>query len=247
MSATPLRVLIADDEPLARQRIEDLLAREQGIEIVGIADNGETAIEKIRTLNPDLVFLDVQMPGMTGLDGVRAVGVDAMPPTIFVTAYAQHALKAFELAALDYLVKPFDDERFEQSLNRARTLAELRDAGELRERLRVMIAQDSQPTGSSAYLQRVAVESRGKVQFIPVDQIEYISANGAYADVVVGNRRHLIRETMQSLEERLDPARFMRVHRSAIVPLDRVEALLRGAVGDYEVQVKGGTRLKVSR
>ena len=246
MSAKPLRVLIVDDEPLARQRIEDLLAHEQGIEILGTADNGDRAIEKIRAQQPDLVFLDVQMPGMTGLDVVRSVGVDAMPPTIFVTAYDQHALKAFELAALDYLVKPFDDERFEQALARGRAHAELREARALRERLRAMLDGDAAAVPSN-YIQRIPVESRGKVHYIPVDQIDYIAASGPYAEIVVGTRRHLVRETMQSLEESLDPARFMRVHRSAIVPLDRVETLFRGAGGDYEVQLKNGTRIRVSR
>ena len=246
MSAKPLRILIVDDEPLARQRIEDLLKHEQGVELVGSADTGEAAIERIRALHPDLVFLDVQMPVMTGLDVVRSVGVDAMPPTIFVTAYDQHALKAFELAALDYLVKPFDDERFEQALARGRAHVELREARGLRERLRVMLDGDVAPPPPH-YVQRIPVESRGKVQYIPVDQIDYIAASGPYAEIVVGTRRHLVRETMQSLEDSLDPARFMRVHRSAIVPLDRVETLFRGAGGDYELQLKNGARVRVSR
>ena len=248
MSTKPLRVLIVDDEPLARQRIEDLLAHEPGIEIVGVADNGERAIEMIRSIHPppELVFLDVQMPGMTGLDVVRSIGVDAMPPTIFVTAYDQHALKAFELAALDYLVKPFDDERFEQALARGRAHVELREARALRERLRAMLEGDVTPTASH-YIQRIPVESRGKVQYVPIDQVDYIAASGPYAEIVVGTRRHLVRETMQSLEDTLDPARFMRVHRSAIVPLDRVEMLLRGAGGDYELQLKNGARVRVSR
>ena len=246
MNGKPLRVLIVDDEPLARQRIEDLVAHEEGIEIVGTADNGDSAIERIRALHPDLVFLDVQMPGMTGLDVVRSVGVDAMPPTVFVTAYDQHALKAFELAALDYLVKPFDDDRFEQALARGRAHVELREARALRERLRAML--DGEPSEDrSRYVQRIPVESRGKVQYIPVDQIDYIAASGPYAEIVVGTRRHLVRETMQSLEEALDPGRFMRVHRSAIVPLDRVETLFRGAGGDYELQLKNGARVRVSR
>jgi len=241
-----LRVLIVDDEPLARQRIEDLLAHEQGIEIAGTADNGDNAIDLIRSLSPDLVFLDVQMPGMTGLDVVRSVGVDAMPPTIFVTAYDQHALKAFELAALDYLVKPFDDERFEQALARGRAHVELREARSLRERLRAMLDVEV-AAPSSHYVQRIPIESRGKVTYIPVDDVDYIAASGPYAEIVVGTRRHLVRETMQSLEESLDPARFMRVHRSAIVPLDRVDMLLRGAGGDYELQLKNGARIRVSR
>jgi len=243
-----LRVLIVDDEPLARQRIQDLLAHEPGIEILDTADNGESAIEKIRSLRPppELVFLDVQMPGMTGLDVVRTVGVDAMPPTIFVTAYDQHALKAFELAALDYLVKPFDDERFEQALARGRAHVELREASALRARLRALLDGEVAPPASH-YIHRIPVESRGKVTYIPVDEVDYIAASGPYAEIVVGTRRHLVRETMQSLEESLDPARFMRVHRSAIVPLDRVETLLRGAGGDYELQLKNGARVRVSR
>ena len=246
MNGKPLRVLIVDDEPLARQRIEDLLAHEHGIEVAGVADNGDKAIERIRSLHPDLVFLDVQMPGMTGLDVVRSVGVDAMPPTIFVTAYDQHALKAFELAALDYLAKPFDDERFEQALARGRAHVQLREARELREHLRAMLDGNAAAPPSN-YIQRIPVESRGKVHYIPVDQIDYIAASGPYAEIVVGTRRHLVRETMQSFEESLDPTRFMRVHRSVIVPLDRVETLLRGAGGDYELQLKGGQRVRVSR
>jgi two-component system LytT family response regulator len=247
--------MVVDDEPLARQRIEDLLAHEANIAIVGSADNGRAAVDAIRSLSPDLLFLDVQMPGMTGLEVARTIGPDDMPVTIFVTAYDQHALQAFDVAALDYLVKPFDDDRFAEALRRARRAAELRDAGELQERLRTMLGQEMpavpsapQPAVSAShYLQRVPVESRGKVQFIAVDDIDYIAASGPYAELVVATRRHLIRETMQSLEERLDPARFMRVHRSAIVQLDRVDTLHRGAGGDYELQLKDGTRVRVSR
>src|SRR5690348_10391087 len=152
----PLRVLIADDELLARERLEDLLRAQPNVEIVGTAPDGVSAVNAIRTLHPDLVFLDVQMPGMTGLDVVRSVGVDAMPPTIFVTAYDQHALKAFELAALDYLVKPFDDERFEQALARGRAHVQLREARELREHLRAMLDGNAAAPPSN-YIQRIPV------------------------------------------------------------------------------------------
>ncbi len=264
-SAKALRVLIVDDEPLARQRIEDLLRHEDGAAIVGTADTGPAAVEAIKSLAPDLVFLDVQMPGMTGLEVVRTIGPEAMPATIFVTAFDQHALQAFDLAALDYLVKPFDDERFEQAFRRARRLVSLEETKRLHERL-LNVLQDSggdgvaKPAapasspagadvapGSPRFLERIAVESRGKTRFVPVSDVDHIAASGPYAEVVVGTRRHLIRESMQALEERLDPARFMRIHRSAIVPLDRIDTLLRGAGGDYEVQLKDGTRLRVSR
>ncbi|HEX8944574.1 MAG TPA: response regulator, partial [Gemmatimonadaceae bacterium] len=203
MTTRPIRVLIVDDEPLARQRIEDLLAREPNVEIVGTADNGVAAIEAIRSLQPDLLFLDVQMPGKTGLEVARAIGPDAMPATIFVTAYDQHALQAFDLAALDYLVKPFDDERFEQAFRRARRVVDLEETGRLHERLRTLLGEDSaagaeqRTKGPAAtrvrFLDRIAVESKGKVRFVPVGDIDYIEASGPYAELVVGGRRHVIR------------------------------------------------------
>ena len=252
----PVRVLVVDDEPLARMRIEDVLSGIEGAQVVGTATNGIEAIEQIRALKPDLVVLDVQMPGKTGVDVVREIGPERMPPTIFVTAFDQFAVQAFDVAAVDYLVKPFDDERLEAAFERARGRLALEGLGELREKLLSVLQA---PTPGSAppdtrtpgppdpYLQRVAVESRGKSQSIPVDQIDYIVQSGPYAELHSNGRRHLIREAMQTLEERLDPNRFMRIHRSMIVRLDLVEALHRGTGGDYEVQLKGGTRVRVSR
>jgi two-component system LytT family response regulator len=250
-----LRVLIVDDEPLARQRLEDLLHQEADVEIVGTADNGDDAVQAIRDWKPDLLFLDVQMPGKTGLDVVREIGADAMPATVFVTAYDQYALKAFELAAVDYVVKPFDDERFEQAFRRARRMIELEEVGRLRSQLLAVLQGGGPPTtaapsGDGArpeYLERIAVETKGQVRVVPVKQIDYIMASGPYAELYVGEKRYIIRERMQTLEERLDPARFFRIHRSAIVRLDLVETLLRNPGGDYALQLKGGVRLKVSR
>lgn len=254
MPNAPIRVLVVDDEFLARQRIIDQLAHEPGVEVIGTADNGVSAIEAIRSKSPDLVFLDVQMPGKTGLDVVREIGAETMPATIFVTAFDQYALRAFELAALDYLVKPFDDERFEQAFRRARQLIELREMGKLREQLLAVLQHGSPETATSratgdasGYLERIAVEMRGKVRVVPVEQIDYITADGPYAELHTGDKTHLIRETMTTLEERLDPRQFVRIHRSAIVRLQLVETLLRGAGGDYEVQLKGGLRIPVSR
>jgi two-component system LytT family response regulator len=254
MTGKPLRVLVVDDEPLGRQRVEDLLQRESGVEIVGTAEDGDMAVSAIRRLKPDLVFLDVQMPGKTGLEVVREIGADEMPATIFVTAYDQHALAAFELAAVDYLLKPFDDERFEQAFRRARRAVELSEVGRLSNQL-LAVLQRSGPAESSGgppretptYLERIAVEMRSQVRVVPVKQIEFITASGPYAELHVAGKSYLIRERMQTLEERLDPARFFRIHRSAIVRLDLVETLHRGQGGDYAVQLKGGTRLKVSR
>jgi two-component system LytT family response regulator len=259
----PIRVLIVDDEPLARQRVEDLLRAEDGVEVVASVDNGTAAVDAVRLLQPDLVFLDVQMPGKTGLDVVREVGPDDMPATIFVTAYDRYALQAFDLAALDYLVKPFDDERFEQAFRRARRHVELEEMGELRERLLAVL--DAGPRGAAPggdglqasaspaaqsnapYLERIAVEMRGKVRVVPVAQIEYITASGPYVELHTSERAYLIREAIHTLEQRLDPNRFLRIHRSIIVRVDLIDTFHRGAGGDYEVQLKSGVRLRVSR
>ena len=224
MPERELRVLIVDDEVLARQRIEDLLAKEENVVTVGTASDGMKAIEAIRELHPDLVFLDVQMPGMNGIDVVNALGAE-MPATVFVTAHDQHAVKAFELEAVDYLVKPFDDERFESAFRRAR-----RRASESRE-----------------HADRIAVEVRGQVRALPVDRIEYITDSGPYAELHVEGKTFAVRERMQALEERLDPRRFFRIHRSAIVRIDMVDVFLRHAGGDYGVRLKNGVELSVSR
>src|SRR5436309_5142067 len=226
--AETLRVVIADDEPLARQRIEDLLAKEKGIEIAGRATTGDEAVETIRRVNPDLIFLDVQMPGKTGLEVVQAIGAEQMTLTIFITAYDQYALDAFDIAAVDYLVKPFDDERFAQSLQRAR------------KRLRAVPRQGQ-------YRERIAVESRGQVRVVAVAKIDYITASGPYAELHVADKTYAVRERMQTLEEHLDPAVFFRIHRSAIVRLDRIDTLLHRAGGDYALRLKDGTELDVSR
>lgn len=223
----PLRVFIVDDELLARQRIEDLLAREENVTIVGTASDGNTAIESIRELEPDLVFLDVQMPGRTGVDVAKELG-EEMPPTVFVTAYDQHAVQAFDLAAVDYLVKPFDDERFAQALQRARK------AAALRERPR-------------EYVDRIPVELRGQIRAVPVERIEYITASGPYAELHVEGKTFAVRERMQTLEQKLDPSRFFRIHRSAIVRIEFVDVFLRHAGGDYGVRLKNGVELSVSR
>lgn len=252
MSDRRLRVLIVDDELLARQRIEDLLAKQPNVEIAGSAGDGDQAVAAIRGLRPDLVFLDVQMPRRNGLEVVEAIGPEQMPATIFTTAFDQFAIKAFELAATDYLVKPFDDERFDQALRRARKSVELADVGKVTEQLLSLLrARDLSPaagTGETrAYLERIPVETRGQVRVVPVAKVDYITASGPYAELHIGEKTFAIRERMQTLEERLDPGVFFRIHRSAIVRLDRIEALLHAPGGDYAVRLKDGTELSVSR
>ena len=249
-SGPRLRVLIADDEPLGRQRIAELLRKHDDVEIVAAVDDGVRAVEAIKSLRPDVAFLDFQMPGRTGFEVVRDVGPANMPATVFVTAYDQHALGAFELHALDYLVKPFDDERFEEALRRARRSVELETVDRLRQQLLHALSPSPSPVArppSPEYVERIPVESKGRVRVVPVGDIEYITAAGVYAELHTAERRYIVRESMQTLEDRLDPAVFMRIHRSAIVRLDRVDLFLRAEGGDYNVQLKNGVKLPVSR
>ena len=265
--AHPVRVLIVDDEPLARRRIAELLRDESGVAVIGQATSGAEAISAIRSEAHDVVFLDVQMPDGTGLDVVREIGAEAMPVTVFVTAYDQYALRAFDAAAIDYLVKPFDDERFEQAFRRARRAVEIGAVSRLSSQLIAALQSVQAGSGSGAtavgdagdrvalpatptntpYLERFAVETRGQVRVVPVSKVLYITASGPYAEIHTAERTHLIRDQMQVLEERLDPDKFFRVHRSAIVRFDLIEGLTRNASGDYTVQLKGGLALKVSR
>jgi two-component system LytT family response regulator len=252
-----IRALVVDDEPLARQRLEDLLAKEADVALAGVATNGDEAVETILATKPDLVFLDVQMPGRSGIEVVEAVGAEKMPATIFVTAFDQFALKAFDVAAIDYLVKPFDDERFQQAFRRARRALELEEVQGMTQRLLTLIQTARNepasvvPSESHKYLDRIAVESRGQVRVVPVERIDYITASGPYAELHVmdkgGEKVFAVRQRMQTLEEQLDPDTFFRIHRSAIVRLDRIDTLLRSSGGDYGVRLKSGIELSVSR
>lgn len=250
-----IKVLIVEDELLGRQRLEDLLVHNKSAEIVGFAKNGKEAVELIRSLHPDLVFLDVQMPSLTGVDVVREIGPEHMPATIFVTAYDHYALDAFEVAAVDYLVKPFDDERFDQSFERAQKMINLQKVDEITTKLIALLQEgETAPVGIPSkkgrqpdYLERIAVEMRGQVRVVQVDQIDFITASGPYAELHVGEATYVIREQMQSLEERLNPKKFFRIHRSAIIRLDLIDTFMKRAGGDYAVRLKDGRHLKVSR
>lgn len=251
--ASPLRALIVDDEPLARERLCELLADADGVSVVGTAVDGPAAVDALREHAPDLVFLDVQMPGMSGIDVIETIGQAQMPVTIFVTAYDQYAIKAFDLAAVDYLLKPFDDERFEEALRRAREHVANRDDDAISERLlHLLRARDSSlleeaEAHDEPYLERIAVQGRGKARIVPVNALTHITADGSYAELHTGEDTYVIRERMKTLAARLDPSAFMRVHRSAIVRLDEIELILRGGGGNYAVRLRDGTRVSVSR
>lgn len=235
-----LRVLIVDDEPLARQAIRMLLAGDAGVEVVGECSGADGAA-LISAARPDLMFLDVQMPEVDGFDLLEQVGVDEAPVVIFVTAYSEHALRAFEVHALDYLLKPVSDERFASALERGKELVRLRRAGGAADpRLATLLRERSRQTG------RILVRDRGRTLVVDVDTIDWIEAADYYVQIHAGGASHLLRETMQELEQRLDE-RFFRVHRSAIIHLDRVREIHPLFRGDRELVLADGTKVRLSR
>lgn len=236
-----IRSLLVDDEPLARQRLRDLLADEADLEVVGECADGVSAVEAIESLSPDLVFLDVQMPELDGFGVIEAIGVDRMPATLFVTAHDHHALKAFEVHALDYLLKPFDRPRFRASLARARTWIQgAADAGRLAGLLESV--QAARPPQD-----RLLVRAGDRHLLLRTDEIQWIEAEDNYVRLHVEGTSHLVRGTMGSILQKLDPERFKRVHRSSIVNLDFVKELRSWFHGDYQVLLADGTRLTMPR
>jgi two-component system LytT family response regulator len=239
-----IKTLIVDDEPLARERLENLLAPIEDIEIVGQCRDGEEAVTAIHDTTPDLVFLDIQMPNMSGFDVIDAVGAESMPLVIFVTAYDQHALRAFQVRALDYLLKPFDRERFNDALQRARKQLERDETGDIGRRLLALVKdlRRDQPRSD-----RLVVKSGGRLFFLRADEIDWVEAAGNYVRLHVGNSSHLLRETMTSIESRLDPEKFFRIHRCRIVNMDRIQELQPWLNGEYAVVLRTGERLTLSR
>jgi two-component system, LytTR family, response regulator len=239
-----IRTVIVDDEPLARTRIRSLLEREPDIVIVGECADGRQAVNDLRQLEPDLVFLDVQMPALDGFGVLEALDNERLPAVIFVTAHDRYALRAFEVHALDYLLKPFDRERFQKALERVRNQLERAETAASRQRLLALL-EDVQAARKP--LQRVVIKSEGRVFFVRVEDIDWIEAAGNYLRLHVGRETHLLRETMNGLEGRLDPAQFVRIHRSTMVQFDRIRELQPWFHGDYRVLLRDGTELTLSR
>lgn len=248
-----IRAIIVDDEGLARDTLHLLLQDHADVTVVRSCENGREAVAAIKEESPDLVFLDIQMPEMNGFDVIEAIGPEKMPVVIFVTAYDQYALRAFDAQALDYLLKPFDDDRFEHALKRARTLIKSRKVGALGAQLAALVAGQDDPVveqaagDENAYMQRVMVKSRDSVYFVKVDDIEWIEAAGDYISINAGGKAHLIRETMAGILKKLDPASFVRIHRSSIVCIDCIKELKPYFHGDYIVMLKSGKELRLSR
>jgi two-component system LytT family response regulator len=239
-----IRTMIVDDEPLARRGIRAQLKEEKDIEIVSECRNGSEAVAAIEKQSPDLVFLDVQMPELDGFGVLDAVGVEHMPAVIFVTAYDRYALRAFEVHALDYLLKPFDDERFGKAVQRARRQIERKSIDDLSSRLQGLL-DDLQ--SARKYVERLVVKSPGRIFFLSVAEIDCIEAADNYVRLHAGRESHLLRETMSSLEKKLDPAQFLRVHRSRIVNLRKIKELQPLFRGEYDITLRDGTRVESGR
>ncbi|HXR99117.1 MAG TPA: LytTR family DNA-binding domain-containing protein [Pyrinomonadaceae bacterium] len=239
-----IRALIVDDEPLARRRIKSLLAHDQSVEVIGECSDGYKAVTSISELNPDLVFLDVQMPAMDGFEVIKTISAEQMPTVIFVTAYDQYALKAFEVNALDYLLKPFDRRRFQKTLERAKAMIRGLKNGNFNNQL-LSLLDDLRREQNIP--DRFIIKSGGRVVFLRVEEIDWMSTVGNYVRLQVGRDSHLMRETMTGMESKLDPVSFMRIHRSTIVNLDRVKEVQPWAKGEYVVIMRDGTRLIMSR
>lgn len=239
-----IRVLVVDDEAPARQRLADLLRKDPQVGVILEADDGATAVDMIRAEQPDLVFLDVQMPEMDGLGVIEMIGAGQMPLTVFVTAYDQHAVRAFEANALDYLLKPFSDERHEATMARVRARLDERGVREFGRRMMQLI---SPVADAEQRLDRLVVKSGGVTRFVRVADIDWIEAAGVYVNLHVGGRELLYRAALTDLAARLDPMRFVRVHRSALVNIESIVQLDTISHGEFEVVLKDGSRSRVSR
>jgi len=241
---TKIRTLICDDEPLARERIKRYLGSEPDIETVGECSNGQEAVAAIAELSPDLLFLDIQMPELDGFGVLKAIGPEKIPVVIFVTAYDKYALSAFDVHALDYLLKPFNRDRFRRALVRARMQIEHDKLGQLDQRLLTLL-EDLKT--EHKYLERLVVRSVGRVVFLKTDEIDWIEAAGNYVRLHIGRDGHLLRETMSHLEAKLNPDKFLRIHRSTLVNIDCIKELQPLFSGDYTVILRDGRQLTLSR
>jgi len=250
-----IRALVVDDERIAREGICMHLAAEPDMEIIGECSNGIDAVSTIQQRLPNLVFLDVQMPGLDGFGVVDAIGPEHMPTVIFVTAYDKYALRAFDIHALDYLLKPFDGERFSRALARARVQIKQASSDGINKQLLSLLAdikssQDGQVKSSKAkptYQERLVIKSAGRISFLNVEEVDWIVAADNYVELHAGRKVHLVRETMNALETKLDPARFLRIRRSTIVNIGLIKELKPLFRGEYVIMLKNGKALTSSR
>jgi two-component system, LytTR family, response regulator len=240
-----IRTLIIDDVQLARERLKRCLTDHSDVEIVGECENGEQAVKAIRALSPDLIFLDVQMPALDGFGVLEALKTERVPVVVFVTAYNEYAIQAFEVNALDYLLKPVDCERLGKAVQRAKVhLAQPAQVDDLDSRFRAMLEDIK---SGSKFLKRLTIKLTGRTILLPTDEIDWIETYGNYLKVHAGRDAHLIRGTMQSLETKLDPERFVRVHRSVIVNIEKIKEIYPRSNGDQDLVLQNGQQLMLSR
>jgi two-component system, LytTR family, response regulator len=239
-----MRAVIVDDEPLARRRIRSLLVEAENVEVIAECANGKEAIRAVEESPPDLLFLDIQMPELDGFEVLQAIGIDAVPVVIFVTAYDQFALRAFEAHALDYLLKPFDDERFEATLERASERIRQQQGGDVDRRMRALLED---VRGGRGYLQRLVVPTGHRSVFIRTEDIDWIEAERNYVRLHVGGRTYLLRGNLSRMESALDPEKFCRIHRSTIVNIDRIQSVESLFRGEYLLVLRDKTELTSGR
>src|SRR5262249_38499442 len=249
MTANKIKTLIVDDEPIARRNLRALLRGYSEVELIGECGSGAEAVRMIRADPPDLLFLDVQMPEMSGFDVLKQIDLAIIPAVIFVTAYDQYALKAFDVQALDYLLKPFDDERFAQAIGRARKQLEQRATTGLKERLLALLEGKEKPSAVRplAYEEKFLIKSASRVFFLRAEEIDWIEAADYYVCLHTGGQSHVLRRTMSDMEARLDPAHFCRIHRSTIVNISRVREVQSRPGGEHVVVLGDKTELRLSR
>lgn len=252
-----IRAIIIDDEPLSREGIRIRLNKYNSVKIIAEYANGEEAVEYVNRLKPDLIFLDISMPGKNGFEVLNEITMNPLPMTIFITAYDQFALRAFEYHAVDYLLKPIDDERFSKSIENTLKEFENRSVYDYVEKLKVLVknvmgADITKDTFNNtlsrkSYLNRIMIKLRDSIQIIPVDDVLYIESADDYVYVHTESAKNILRETLASIESKLDPLKFVRIHRSTIVNIGKVVKLKQNKYGDYDVFLSGDVRLKLTR
>jgi two-component system LytT family response regulator len=243
-----LTACIVDDEELARRGIRSRLSPHDDVAVVAECASGREAVDAIQRHDPDLVFLDVQMPGLDGFDVIDAVGTGAMPVVIFVTAYDEHALRAFDVHALDYLLKPLDEERFTEALDHARARIADQEAGRFESKLADLLAGIDEAGSTAEATTRFVVKSGGRVRFVKAEAIEWVEAAGDYVQIHTADQKHLLRKTMKEMEAALASERFLRIHRSTIINVDHLREMRPyGSNGEYIAVLDDGTKRKLSR
>jgi two-component system LytT family response regulator len=244
MKNAPIRAVIADDEALARKFIRRMLKDDSDVEIVGECGNGKETVAMIRKQNPDLVFLDVQMPEMDGFAVLESIGVERLPEIIFATAYEQYAIRAFELHALDYLLKPFDQARFKDAIRHAKERFRSERQNEGRMQISALLESIK---NKSQYLDRLMIKASGRITFLSTDEINWIEADDKYVHLHTGKISPMVRQTLSAMETQLDPRKFRRIHRCAIVNVERIKELQPLFSGEHSILLQDGTKLTLSR